>query len=53
MDNLSEKSLYELVLSTLPVNDIQPLHKAILEECCENALQMKGIEKNKKILFLL
>ncbi|CAG5082220.1 hypothetical protein [Parvicella tangerina] len=30
--------LYQKVIEGLPTKELHPLHKAIMEECCENAL---------------
>lgn len=35
---MTADKLYEKVLEKLPIKEIHPLHKAIMEECCENAL---------------
>lgn len=35
---MTAEELYQTVVGQLPVKDIHPLHKAIMEECCENAV---------------
>lgn len=35
---METKELYQKVLEKLLLNEIHSLHKAMLEECCENAL---------------
>ena len=35
---MTADGLYKMVIEQLPIKEIHPLHKAILEECCENAL---------------
>jgi hypothetical protein len=35
---MTADELYKKVLEQLPINEVHPLHKAIMEECCENAL---------------
>lgn len=35
---MTADELYKMVIEQLPIKEIHPLHKAILEECCENAL---------------
>jgi len=36
---MTTEELYNLTLEKLPVTEIHPLHKAIMEECCENAIE--------------
>ena len=36
---MTTEDLYEQVFKDLPIGDIHPLHKAMMEECCETALQ--------------
>lgn len=38
---MTKNELYESVIGSLNLNEIHPLHKAMLEECCENALENK------------
>jgi hypothetical protein len=35
---MTADELYKKVLEQLPIKEVHPLHKAIMEECCENAL---------------
>lgn len=35
---MTVSKLYQIVVGQLPINDIHPLHKLILEESCENAI---------------
>lgn len=44
--------LYNEVIKELPIKDIHPLHKAMLEECCENALENEqGVTDLKTLIF--
>lgn len=36
---MTKEELYEQVLLDLPIKNIHPLHKAMMEECCETALK--------------
>ena len=38
---MTPTELYQKVLENLSFPEIHPLHKAMLEECCENALEYK------------
>ncbi len=47
---ISKISLYELVLNQFPaLSEIHPLHKAMLEECCENVFAEIDKKKMEKI----
>lgn len=35
---MTADELYKMVVGQLPVEQLHPLHKAMMEECCENAL---------------
>jgi len=35
---MTADELYQKVISDLPIKELHPLHKAMMEECCENAL---------------
>lgn len=35
---MTADELYKEVVGQLPIKDLHPLHKAMMEECCENAL---------------
>ena len=35
---MTTEELYKLTFEKLPIKEIHPLHKAIMEECCENAI---------------
>lgn len=49
---MTTKELYNAVLEELPIQEIHPLHKAMLEECCENALANKqGVTDLKTLIF--
>jgi hypothetical protein len=37
--HMTTEELYTQVLKDLPIKEIHPLHKAIMEECCETALE--------------
>lgn len=51
---MKTKELYDLVTNDfdkdIPLDKIHPLHKAMLEECCENALKNSQKIENKEIL---
>nr|WP_315246640.1 hypothetical protein [uncultured Flavobacterium sp.] len=38
---MTQNELYQNVIGSLNLNEIHPLHKAIIEECCESALESK------------
>lgn len=44
---MSEKELYEAVTQKITV-ELHPVFKAILEECCENALQASDLDDEDK-----
>ncbi len=35
---MTAEKLYQMVIAQFPIKEIHPLHKAIIEECCENAV---------------
>lgn len=35
---MTAEELYEEAVGHLPIKELHPLHKAMMEECCENAL---------------
>ena len=35
---MTAEELYREVIGHLPIEEFHPLHKAMIEECCENAL---------------
>jgi hypothetical protein len=35
---MNADDLYQKVIEGLPIKELHPLHKAMMEECCENAL---------------
>jgi hypothetical protein len=49
---MQQEDLYQRVLSDLNIENIHPLHKAILEECCENALNSKNANEELSTLLL-
>ena len=48
---MTKAELYENVVGNLNLKEIHPLHKAIFEECCENALANKDDIKELKTLI--
>lgn len=36
---MTTEELYQKVMAELPIKEIHPLHKAMMEECCETALK--------------
>jgi len=49
---MTTTELYQSVIGHLPIKEIHPLHKAMMEECCETALQNKQGVVDKKTLIL-
>jgi hypothetical protein len=47
---MTSKELYYRIISQLQLDTIHPLHKAILEECCETALNNKQSDIDEKQL---
>lgn len=37
-NKMTADELYKKVVGQLPIKELHPLHKAIMEECCENAI---------------
>ena len=49
---MTESELYKNVIGHLNLKEIHPLHKAIFEECCENALANKeNINELQTLVF--
>lgn len=48
---MEEKELYKKVISNLKIEKIHPLHKAIMEECCENAINNSEKIVDEKMLM--
>jgi hypothetical protein len=49
---MTQNELYQSVIGHLKLNEIHPLHKAIIEECCESALENKeGVEDLETLIF--
>ena len=49
---MTESELYKNVIGHLNLTEIHPLHKAIIEECCENALANKeNINELQTLIF--
>lgn len=49
---MTTTDLYNEALKKLPIQEIHPLHKAMLEECCENALKNEqGVTDLKTLIF--
>lgn len=42
---MTAKELYEEVIDSLKIKTIHPLHKAMLEECCEHAISNNITDK--------
>lgn len=47
---ISPTELYNAVIEKLPIPEIHPLHKAMMEECCENAISNNS-EKDLETLI--
>lgn len=48
---MTSTELYEIIAKEFPAN-IHPLHKAIMEECCENAINNpQKIDDNDTLLY--
>ncbi|WP_157886717.1 hypothetical protein [Hymenobacter sp. PAMC 26628] len=51
---MTYQELYARVIEKITVTAIHPLHKAVLEECCENALANKqGVTDEATLLWVL
>jgi len=49
---MTKNELYQSVVEELNLNEIHPLHKAIIEECCEGALENKqGVKDLETLKF--
>ena len=49
---MTSNELYNSVIEQLKIHNMHPLHKAMLDECCENALQNKqGITEKDTLMF--
>jgi hypothetical protein len=40
---MTTKELQNIVIENLPIKEIHPLHKAILDECCESVIKNSAI----------
>ncbi len=49
---MTPEELYNSVIDDFPITDLHPLHKAMMEECCETALQSNPEITDKKTLTL-
>jgi hypothetical protein len=49
---METNELYNLVIDQIKIANIHPLHKAIMEECCEKALNNKQGVTDKTTLLL-
>jgi len=47
---MDSQKLYELTLDKISIENIHPLHKAVLEECCENAINNEQGVKDENTL---
>ena len=51
---MTQNELYQSVIGQLKLNEIHPLHKAIMEECCEKALKNEqGIDDLETLIFVV
>lgn len=48
---MTKEELFKQVLTDLPIKEIHPLHKAMMEECCETALKNPENFKNTDTLI--
>lgn len=46
------EELYKTVVGQLPIKELHPLHKAMMEECCENAINNPQQVTDKDTLVL-
>lgn len=49
---MTSEDLYISVFDSLPIKSIHPLHKAILEEACENVIASKELPLDRSDLIL-
>ncbi len=49
---MTKEELYKSVVDELPIGDLHPLHKAMMDECCETALQSNPEITDKETLTL-
>jgi len=49
---MTKEELYEQVIKDLPIKEIHPLHKAMMEECCEIAMKNPDNLKDLAALIL-
>lgn len=47
---MNKDDLYQSIIEDLPIKVLHPLHKAILQECCENALASNTTNVDKTSL---
>ena len=47
---MTTNQLYELVTSKLTIEAIHPLHRAMLEECCEHALASTELDTQSMVI---
>jgi len=51
---MTPQELYNLTIKDLKVSAIHPMHEAILEECCENAINSReGITDKETLLHVV
>ncbi|WFB65504.1 hypothetical protein [Chryseobacterium sp. WX] len=49
---MTANKLYQIVIEKLPISEIHPLHKLILEESCENAINnSQNIEDKDTLIY--
>jgi hypothetical protein len=49
---MTADELYNKVIGQLPIKELHPLHKAMMEECCENALNNpQNLTDNDTLIF--
>jgi hypothetical protein len=49
---MTANKLYQIVIKKLPISEIHPLHKLILEESCENAVNnSQNIEDKDTLVY--
>lgn len=49
---MTTEELYKTVVEQLPIKELDPLHKAMMEECCENAINNPQQVTDKDTLVL-
>lgn len=50
---MTTTELYQSVVNNLPSTQIHPLHKAMLEECCENALENNDHLDSQTLIYMV